>query len=97
MKTEEELIWEAYILEKNIKGAVLDKLKRGLPVKLSDVKDYIKDKPYIVLKPTKKGFNVSNTKTGGNVSFHMHNHKLDLNRGSVKNIWQVINGEKITR
>ncbi len=99
MKTDSELIWESYIIEgKNRDRVILQKMERHLPIKLADVKQYMKGKPNLEISNTDNGYKFINTETG-EFCFTDRTHKTgaDLDRGTVKNVYQVFTGQKVTR
>jgi len=99
MKTDSELIWESYITEgKNRDRVILQKMEDHKPIKLADIKQYMKGKPHLKISETKKGYKFTNAETD-EFCFCDRTHKTDadLDRGTVKNIYQVFTGQKVTR
>jgi hypothetical protein len=99
MKTDLELIWESYITEgKNRDRVILQKMERHESIKLADIKQYMKNKPHLELFDTDKGYKFKNNDTKQSC-YTDRPHKKDapLDRGAVKNIYQVFTGQHVTK
>lgn len=89
-------LWKSY-LEESFESKIITKLQKKHPTNIDDILKLLNSKNHIKVKKTKSGYMVINPNSPSDTSFSFHRpHGKDItDGGTLKNILNIIRGNRI--
>ena len=89
-------LWESY-LEESFESKIISKLQNKQPTNIEDIIKLLNKKDHLKVRKTKSGYMVINPNSPSDTSFSFHRpHGKDItDGGTLKNILNMIRGNRI--